>query len=88
MTRTAAAAIAAELPAEGSRSFLEEVRRECDAGVKGLQAFMDGFAGIDIYTEDEWAQLDRILERAGGFLTGLETGLAAAGNPGKEAPDD
>lgn len=88
MTRIAAAAIAAEFPADGGRSFLEEVRRECEAGVKGLQAFMDGFAGIDIYTEDEWAQLDCILERAEGFRTGLETGLAAADELRKEAPDD
>lgn len=86
MTRTAAAAIAAELPAEGSRSFLEEVRRECDAGVKGLQAFMDGFAGIDIYTEDEWAQLDRILERAGGLSDRPGNGAGRRGKPRKGGP--
>lgn len=77
MTKTAAAAIAEGLPADRRRTFLEGVSQNCETGVEGLQTFIDNFAGIDIYTEDEWARLDRILERARGFSAGLETGLAA-----------
>lgn len=77
MTKTAATAIAEGVPADRRRTFLEGVSRNCETGVEGLQTFIDNFAGIDIYTEDEWARLDRILERARGFSAGLETGLAA-----------
>lgn len=53
----------------------ERVMQEAKEGVSGLDEFMTDFAGIDIFSEDELNMLDRIQERAAGYLYGLETGI-------------
>ena len=51
---------------------------EMRAGIDGLHAFMDNFAGADIVNDEERAMLDRILFTASGFAEGVQTGLELA----------
>ena len=51
------------------------ILRELQTGVEGLQAFVDNFAGVDIFEDDQWAMLDIILAKAEGFAAGMDTAL-------------
>ena len=51
------------------------ILRELQTGVEGLQAFVDNFAGVDIFDDDQWAMLDIILAKAEGFAAGMDTAL-------------
>lgn len=63
-------------PSHAERKPLyERAMQEAKEGVSGLDEFMTDFAGIDIFSEDELNMLDRIQERAAGYLYGLETGI-------------
>ena len=53
----------------------ETILRELQTGVEGLQAFVDNFAGVDIFEDDQWAMLDVILAKAEGFAAGMDTAL-------------
>lgn len=53
----------------------EVILRELQTGVEGLQAFVDNFAGVDIFEDDQWAMLDVILAKAEGFAAGMDTAL-------------
>ena len=53
----------------------EAILRELQTGVEGLQAFVDNFAGVDIFEDDQWAMLDVILAKAEGFAAGMDTAL-------------
>ena len=53
----------------------EAILRELQTGVEGLQAFVDNFAGVDIFDDDQWAMLDVILAKAEGFTAGMDTAL-------------
>lgn len=57
------------------KPLYERAMQEAKEGVSGLDEFMTDFAGIDIFSEDELNMLDRIQERAAGYLYGLETGI-------------
>ena len=52
------------------------VVQELRAGIDGLHAFIDNFAGVDILSDDERDLLDRVLYTASGFADGVETGIA------------
>lgn len=75
----------APLPAVSTKREKEEreckeigmrVVQELRAGIDGLHAFIDNFAGVDILRDDERALLDRVLYTASGFADGVETGIA------------
>lgn len=51
------------------------VLKELQTGVEGLQTFMDNFAGIDIFDDDQLAMLDLILAKAEGFAAGMDTAI-------------
>ncbi len=77
----------APLPSASTKCEKEESERkalgmciiqELRAGINGLHAFMDNFAGVDILSDDERSILDRILHTASGFADGFETGIALA----------
>lgn len=51
------------------------VLKELQAGLEGLQAFVDNFAGVDIFEDDQWAMLDIILAKAAGFVAGMDTAI-------------
>ena len=53
----------------------ETILLELQTGVEGLQAFVDNFAGVDIFEDDQWAMLDVILAKAEGFAAGMDTAL-------------
>ena len=53
----------------------EAILRELQTGVEGLQAFVDNFAGVDIFEDDQWAMLDIILAKAEGFAAGMDTAI-------------
>lgn len=53
----------------------EAILRELQTGVEGLQAFVDNFAGVDIFEDDQWAMLDIILAKAEGFTAGMDTAI-------------
>lgn len=57
----------------------ETILRELQTGVEGLQAFVDNFAGVDIFEDDQWAMLDIILAKAEGFAAGMDTALQLRG---------
>lgn len=57
----------------------EAILRELQTGVEGLQAFVDNFAGVDIFEDDQWAMLDVILAKAEGFAAGMDTALQLRG---------
>lgn len=52
---------------------MEKLAKDLYTGVEGLQTFMDNFAGIDIFDDDQLAMLDIILAKADGFATGVAT---------------
>lgn len=56
----------------------QKLLAEMRAGIDGLHAFMDNFAGADIVNDEERAMLDRILFTASGFAEGVQTGLELA----------
>ena len=62
-------------PPTRRKPLYERAMQEAKEGVSGLDEFMTDFAGIDIFSEDELNMLDRIQERAAGYLYGLETGI-------------
>ena len=45
----------------------QKLLAEMRAGIDGLHAFMDNFAGADILNDEERAMLDRILFTASGL---------------------
>lgn len=51
------------------------ILKELQAGLEGLQAFVDNFAGVDIFEDDQWAMLDIILAKAEGFAAGMDTAI-------------
>lgn len=51
------------------------ILKELQTGVEGLQTFMDNFAGIDIFDDDQLAMLDLILAKAEGFAAGMDTAI-------------
>ena len=51
------------------------VLKELQTGLEGLQAFVDNFAGVDIFEDDQWAMLDIILAKADGFVAGMDTAI-------------
>ena len=53
----------------------EAILRELQTGVEGLQTFVDNFAGIDIFDDDQLAMLDIILAKAEGFAAGMDTAI-------------
>lgn len=53
----------------------EAILRELQTGVEGLQTFVDNFAGVDIFEDDQWAMLDIILAKAEGFAAGMDTAI-------------
>ena len=57
----------------------EAILRELQTGVEGLQTFMDNFAGVDIFEDDQWAMLDIILAKAEGFTAGMDTAIQLQG---------
>lgn len=61
------------------RAFAQKILAELQAGIDGLHAFLDNFAGVDILSDDERDVLERILSTASGFKEGVETGLTLAG---------
>lgn len=52
---------------------MEKLAKDLYTGVEGLQIFMDNFAGVDIFEEDQLAMLDIILAKADGFAAGVAT---------------
>lgn len=56
--------------------ILERTARELRHGADGLQAFADNFAGVDIFTADEWCMIDLLCERAKSFSDGFDTAMA------------
>lgn len=52
---------------------MEKLAKDLYTGVEGLQTFMDNFAGIDIFDNDQLAMLDIILAKADGFAAGVAT---------------
>lgn len=55
------------------------ILKELQTGVEGLQAFVDNFAGVDIFEDDQWAMLDIILAKAAGFVAGMNTAIQLEG---------
>ena len=53
----------------------EVILRELQTGVEGLQTFVDNFAGVDIFEDDQWVMLDIILAKAEGFAAGMDTAI-------------
>ena len=64
---------------------MEQWAKDLYSGVEGLQIFMDNFAGVDIFDDDQLSMLDIILAKADGFAAGVATmdelGKAAAKTP-------
>ncbi|WP_418710788.1 transposase [Allofournierella sp.] len=58
--------------------MLDRTLQELQRGADGMRAFVDNFAGIDMFSEDEWRMADLLCERATGFAAGFETALALA----------
>lgn len=52
-----------------------KIARELNEGVEGLRMFLDSFAGIDLFTRDQWECLDVVLGKAEGFAAGMETAV-------------
>lgn len=52
-----------------------KIARELNEGVEGLREFLDSFAGIDLFTRDQWECLDVVLGKAEGFAAGMETAV-------------
>ena len=52
-----------------------KIARELDEGVEGLREFLDSFAGIDLFTRDQWECLDVVLGKDEGFAAGMETAV-------------
>lgn len=52
-----------------------KIVRELNEGVEGLRVFLDSFAGIDLFTRDQWECLDVVLGKAEGFAAGMETAV-------------
>ena len=52
-----------------------KIARELDKGVEGLREFLDSFAGIDLFTRDQWECLDVVLGKAEGFAAGMKTAV-------------
>lgn len=52
-----------------------KIARELDKGVEGLREFSDSFAGIDLFTRDQWECLDVVLGKAEGFAAGMKTAV-------------
>lgn len=52
-----------------------KIARELNEGVEGLRVFLDSFAGIDLFTRDQWECLDVVLGKAEGFAAGMETAV-------------
>lgn len=61
------------------KPFAQRIMAEMRVGIEGLHAFIDGFAGVDILSDEERDVLERILHTASGFRAGVETGLVLAG---------
>ena len=55
------------------------ILKELQTGLEGLQAFVDNFAGVDIFEDDQWAMLDIILAKADGFVAGMDTAIQLEG---------
>lgn len=55
------------------------ILRELQTGVEGLQTFVDNFAGVDIFEDDQWVMLDIILAKAEGFAAGMDTAIQLRG---------
>ncbi len=53
----------------------EAILRELQTGVEGLQTFVDNFAGVDIFSRDQWETLDLVLAKAEGFAAGMDTAI-------------
>lgn len=68
----------AGVPTDENKVIAQKVLAEMRAGIDGLHAFIDNFAGVDILNDDERAMLDRILFTASGFAEGVQTGLELA----------
>lgn len=51
------------------------ILKELQTGLEGLQAFVDNFAGVDIFEDGQWAMLDVILAKAEGFTAGMDTAI-------------
>lgn len=51
------------------------ILKELQTGVEGLQTFMDNFAGVDIFDDDQLTMLDLILAKAEGFAAGMDTAI-------------
>lgn len=58
--------------------ILDRTLQELQRGADGMRAFIDNFAGIDVFDDDEWHMADLLCERATGFAAGFETALALA----------
>lgn len=58
---------------------MEKLAKDLYTGVEGLQAFVDNFAGVDIFEDDQWAMLDIILAKAEGFAAGMDTAIQLRG---------
>ncbi|OUP02640.1 hypothetical protein B5F36_10445 [Anaerofilum sp. An201] len=58
---------------------MEKLAKDLYTGVEGLQTFMDNFAGIDIFDNDQLAMLDIILAKAAGFVAGMDTAIQLEG---------
>ena len=68
----------AGVPTDENKVIAQKVLAEMRAGIDGLHAFIDNFAGVDILNDDERAMLNHILFTASGFAKGVQTGLELA----------
>ena len=57
---------------------MERAAKELRRGADGLGAFADNFAGVDIFSDDEWCMVDLLCERAKKFADCFETAMALA----------
>lgn len=55
------------------------ILKELQTGLEGLQAFVDNFARVDIFEDDQLAMLDIILAKAEGFAAGMDTAIQLEG---------
>lgn len=77
---------AAESTREEARrkTLAEQVMAELQAGIDGLHAFIDNFAGVDILSDDERDVLERVLNTSSGFTAGIKTGFVLASRNSSE----
>ena len=64
--------------ADANCGLLDRTLQDLQCGADGMRAFIDNFAGIDVFDGDEWRMADLLCERATGFAAGFETALALA----------